>query len=132
VTSSRSFNDSGVASSEKEEAVSSVRDVSTPLCVLPESVALKDEAMTSSKCLMMTSFKEQNDSVASTCQRMTSEPMKTTAHRNAERHLKIAVTVTAYVIIFSVCWLPQRIKYIFYILEVLNRNFILILSTVCC
>lgn len=102
---------------EKEEAVSSVRDVSTPLCVLPESVALKDEAMTSSKCLMMTSFKEQNDSVASTCQRMTSEPMKTTAHRNAERHLKIAVTVTAYVIIFSVCWLPQRIKYIFYILE---------------
>merc|ERR1719427_134470 len=42
---------------------------------------------------------------------------KTSAYKNAEKHLKIARTVTAYVIVFSLCWLPQRIHLVIYILQ---------------
>ena len=46
--------------------------------------------------------------------------VKTTAYKNAEKHIKIAKTVTAYVIVFSICWLPQKIFMIVYIMQVCN------------
>ena len=45
---------------------------------------------------------------------------KTAAYKNAERQIKIAKTVTAYVIVFSICWLPQKIFMIVYIMQVSN------------
>lgn len=47
---------------------------------------------------------------------------KTAAYKNAERQIKIAKTVTAYVIVFSICWLPQKIFMIVYIMQGLKEK----------
>nr|XP_039249644.1 uncharacterized protein LOC120327251 [Styela clava] len=44
---------------------------------------------------------------------------KTMARKNAERHLRVSRTVLAYVIVFAICWLPQRITYLLYVIEAL-------------
>jgi len=48
--------------------------------------------------------------------------VKTAAYKNAEKHIKIAKTVTAYVIVFSICWLPQKIFMIVYIMQGLKEK----------
>nr|NP_001072020.1 putative C3a receptor [Ciona intestinalis]CAI84650.1 putative C3a receptor [Ciona intestinalis] len=42
---------------------------------------------------------------------------KTIVHKNAERHLRISRTALTYVCVFAVCWLPQRIVAVVYVVE---------------
>lgn len=43
---------------------------------------------------------------------------KTVVRKNAERHLRVSITVLLYIAAFAVCWLPQRIVYLLYVVEV--------------
>ena len=43
---------------------------------------------------------------------------KTMAHKNAEKHMAVSRSVIIYVIVFSLCWLPQRITNLLFDLEV--------------
>lgn len=40
-------------------------------------------------------------------------------HKYAEKQLRVSRTLLAYVIVFSLCWLPQRIAYLLYVIEAL-------------
>ncbi|XP_076800102.1 uncharacterized protein LOC143445111 [Clavelina lepadiformis] len=42
---------------------------------------------------------------------------KTSLHKNAERNMRVSRTVVAYVVAFSICWLPQRIAKLIYVTE---------------
>nr|CAB3234986.1 putative C3a receptor [Phallusia mammillata] len=42
---------------------------------------------------------------------------KTIVHKNAERHMRVSRTVLTYVLVFAICWLPQRIVHTLFITE---------------